>query len=63
MPDSMLARVLPEAEMVLAELTTHLADDRRGERLRAGLTVAVIGARTPASRALSTASHAATSRS
>src|SRR3954447_25022383 len=43
-PDSTLARVRPEADAVLAELTAHLADNRRGERLRAGLTVAVIGA-------------------
>jgi tRNA modification GTPase len=42
-PDAMLARVLPEVEMLRAEIGAHLAD-RRGERLRAGLVIAVVGA-------------------
>jgi tRNA modification GTPase len=43
-PDATLARVLPEAAAVRAEIDAHLADGRRGERLRIGLTVAVVGA-------------------
>jgi tRNA modification GTPase len=42
-PDAMLARVLPEVEALRAEIGAHLAD-RRGERLRAGLVIAVVGA-------------------
>lgn len=42
-PDAMLARVLPDLRRLEAELSAHLADDHRGERLRAGVTVAVIG--------------------
>ena len=42
-PDAMLARVLPEVEVLRAEIGAHLAD-RRGERLRAGLVIAVVGA-------------------
>jgi tRNA modification GTPase len=43
-PDATLARVLPEAAAVRAELEAHLTDGRRGERLRGGLVVAVVGA-------------------
>lgn len=43
-PDAMLARVLPEVAGVRAQMAAHLADGRRGERLRAGVTVAVVGA-------------------
>lgn len=43
-PATMVARVLPDLESLRAELTEHLADSGRGERLRAGVTVAVIGA-------------------
>jgi tRNA modification GTPase len=42
-PDAMLARVRPELVALREEMAGHLADDRRGERLRAGVTVAVIG--------------------
>jgi tRNA modification GTPase len=42
-PDAMLARVLPKVEALRAEIGAHLAD-RRGERLRAGLVIAVVGA-------------------
>jgi tRNA modification GTPase len=42
-PDDLLASVRPEVERLSAEIATHLADGHRGERLRAGLTVAVIG--------------------
>ena len=43
-PDAMLARVRPDLERLRAEMAAHLADGHRGERLRAGVTVAVIGA-------------------
>ena len=42
-PDAMLARVLPDLRRIEAEMAVHLADDGRGERLRSGVTVAVIG--------------------
>jgi tRNA modification GTPase len=42
-PDDLLREVRPEIERLSAEIAAHLADERRGERLREGLTVAVIG--------------------
>ncbi|MFZ1430023.1 MAG: tRNA uridine-5-carboxymethylaminomethyl(34) synthesis GTPase MnmE [Geminicoccaceae bacterium] len=42
-PDSMLARIRPSMEQLGAEVAAHLADGGRGERLRTGVTVAVIG--------------------
>jgi tRNA modification GTPase len=42
-PEDLLARVRPDVIRLSAEITAHLADGRRGERLRAGLTVAVVG--------------------
>lgn len=42
-PDSMLAQIGPDLEQLSTELAAHLADGGRGERLRAGVTVAVIG--------------------
>ncbi len=42
-PDDLMAAVLPMVAAVRAELRGHLADDGRGERLRQGLSVAVIG--------------------
>ena len=43
-PGGMLARVLPEVTSLRFELARHLAEGSKGERLRAGVTVAVIGA-------------------
>ena len=43
-PEGMAAALRPDLDAVLAEMRRHLADGGRGERLRAGLTVAVIGA-------------------
>ena len=43
-PEAMVASVRPDIERLAAEMRDHLADDRRGERLRAGVAVAVIGA-------------------
>jgi tRNA modification GTPase len=42
-PDHLLEVVRPEIRRLSAEIAAHLADDGRGERLRAGLTVAVVG--------------------
>ena len=43
MPDGLIERVGPEIVRLRAEIAGHLNDGRRGERLRAGITVAVIG--------------------
>jgi tRNA modification GTPase len=43
MPADLLARARPDLERLSAEIVAHLADGHRGERLRAGLTVAVLG--------------------
>lgn len=42
-PDALLLRVRPDIERLLGEMAAHLADGHRGERLRAGVVVAVIG--------------------
>jgi tRNA modification GTPase len=42
-PEDLLASVRPEIARLSAEMAAHLADGHRGERLRAGLTVAVVG--------------------
>jgi tRNA modification GTPase len=42
-PDDLLSGVRPEVQRMSAEIAAHLADGHRGERLRAGLTVAVVG--------------------
>jgi tRNA modification GTPase len=41
-PGDMMAAVRPALKKMSAEIAAHL-DDRRGERLRAGLTIAVVG--------------------
>jgi tRNA modification GTPase len=43
LPDQLLEAVRPEVRRLSAEIAAHLADGHRGERLRAGLTVAVLG--------------------
>lgn len=42
-PDDAVEAILPVLARVSAEIAAHVDDARRGERLRAGLTVAVIG--------------------
>ncbi len=42
-PEDLLASVRPEVDRLSAEMVTHLAAGHRGEQLRAGLTVAVVG--------------------
>ena len=43
-PDSETAKALPAIEKLCREIAAHLDDNRRGERLRDGLQIAVIGA-------------------
>ena len=43
-PDGLLARVAGEVVELAAALDSHLADDHRGERLRDGIHIAIIGA-------------------
>ena len=43
-PANMLARMLPDLAVLREELARHLTDGSKGERLRAGVTVAVVGA-------------------
>lgn len=42
-PDGLIERVGPGMRRLRGEIAGHLDDSRRGERLRAGLTVAVLG--------------------
>ena len=42
-PADLLAIVRPEVARLSAEIAAHLADGERGERLREGLTIAVVG--------------------
>lgn len=44
LPDGVAAQVRPVLAALIAALDDHLADNRRGERLRDGIQVAVIGA-------------------
>jgi len=43
-PDTETAKATPAILDLLGQITSHLDDDRRGERLRNGLQIAVIGA-------------------
>lgn len=43
-PDSEITKVAPALELLQQQIAAHLDDGRRGERLRHGLKVAVIGA-------------------
>ena len=42
-PDGLMAEILPKMRDLLADIETHLAEGQRGERLRSGLRVALIG--------------------
>jgi tRNA modification GTPase len=42
-PDDLLEVVRPDVCRLFAEIAAHLADGHRGERLRAGVTIAVVG--------------------
>lgn len=43
-PDSETAKVLPDIDRLIAEIKDHLNDGRRGERLRDGIHIAILGA-------------------
>jgi tRNA modification GTPase len=43
LPDAVAARVRPQILRIKHEITQHLADNRRGERLRDGLYIAIVG--------------------
>jgi tRNA modification GTPase len=44
LPSDLGRRALAEAAVLQAEIEAHLADDRRGEKLREGVTVSITGA-------------------
>jgi tRNA modification GTPase len=44
LPESLSERMRPEIEVLISEISEHLNDNRRGERLRNGIQIAVIGA-------------------
>jgi tRNA modification GTPase len=44
LPAGVAAEVMPQIARLRAEIAAHLADNRRGERLRDGLMVAILGA-------------------
>ena len=44
LPDGVAAQVRPLLDKIIDELDDHLSDNRRGERLRDGIQIAVIGA-------------------
>ncbi len=43
-PDSETQKVLPDLQSLIAEIDAHLNDNRRGERLRDGIQIAIVGA-------------------
>src|SRR5712691_1798669 len=43
LPPEIEDRILGETEALIAEITRHLADGHRGERLRDGISVAIVG--------------------
>jgi tRNA modification GTPase len=43
-PDSQINTMLPSLQTLVTEMSAHLNDNRRGERLRDGIHIAVIGA-------------------
>jgi len=44
MPDGILPDLLPKIEVLKSDITAHLDDNRRGERLRDGVKIVIIGA-------------------
>lgn len=44
LPEGILPEILPQIESLAREIKEHLADNRRGERLRDGVQVVVVGA-------------------
>jgi len=44
LPDGLIATLCPKIETLIDEFEKHLSDNRRGERLRDGITIAILGA-------------------
>ncbi|MBV6634075.1 MAG: tRNA uridine-5-carboxymethylaminomethyl(34) synthesis GTPase MnmE [Alphaproteobacteria bacterium] len=44
LPDGIVVRIKPGLDKLIAEIDAHLADNRRGERLRDGVSIAILGA-------------------
>ena len=44
LPDGIMVHVMPEIKAMITEIKKHLNDNRRGERLRHGIQVAILGA-------------------
>ncbi len=44
LPDDISARLRPEIERLITEIQNHLSDNHRGERLRDGVQIAIVGA-------------------
>lgn len=44
LPEGILPEILPQVESLASEVIAHLSDNRRGERLRDGVQVVVVGA-------------------
>ncbi|MBI1300514.1 MAG: tRNA uridine-5-carboxymethylaminomethyl(34) synthesis GTPase MnmE [Alphaproteobacteria bacterium] len=44
LPDDILARITPQLDVLQSDIQAHLNDNRRGERLRNGIHVAILGA-------------------
>ena len=44
LPDDILLKITPQIDAMITELDAHLNDNRRGERLRSGISIAIIGA-------------------
>lgn len=44
LPQGLVAALRPSLEMLIGQMTAHLDDNRRGERLREGLHIAIVGA-------------------
>ncbi len=44
LPDDLMARITPQITQLSDEISAHLNDNRRGERLRNGIQIAIIGA-------------------
>ncbi len=44
LPDSIIPQITPKINILIEEMDVHLNDNRRGERLRDGIHVAIIGA-------------------
>lgn len=62
-PEDLLRALWPDLHALACGMRAHLEDERRGERLRQGVAVAVVGLPNVESRASSTSWRGATSRS